>query len=110
MGLSEWTATSLIKSPYPVKHASPVRPTPPRVEILVEQISEKWQPADLRPLELSDGRAATGVEAEPPGRRAVAGDRPAVQAAASGARGPDGYMAAVVRQVVGADALTHGRS
>lgn len=33
------------------------QPTPPRVEILVEQISENWQRADLKPLELSDALA-----------------------------------------------------
>jgi ParB family chromosome partitioning protein len=47
----------LARVPCLVEDVPPTQPTPPRVEILVEQISENWQRADLKPLELSDALA-----------------------------------------------------
>jgi ParB family chromosome partitioning protein len=50
-------AAGLTAIPCLVEDMPSAQPTLPRVEILVEQISENWQRADLKPLELSNALA-----------------------------------------------------
>ena len=51
------TAAGLPSVPCLVEPTPAGAAAPPRTEILVEQISENWQRADLKPLELSDALA-----------------------------------------------------